>query len=129
MNQIAFSRREETQCALTLFLPGGEKEAFLETVGFHPMSPNLLFKGVEKAGGEALVLLDLDQDDQWPRERLQGDALERSFPTLGFQMFLNHNTQKPSLLAVLARISGNCSPRTSRDPSLVAADSRLTETR
>ena len=39
-------------------------------------------------------------------------------PTLGLQMFLDYNSQKPTPPPLLARISGNWSPRTSGGPRL-----------
>ena len=39
-------------------------------------------------------------------------GLLKGLPTLGPQMFLDQNIQKPSPLAVLAKISGNCVPWT-----------------
>ena len=45
---------------------------------------------------------------------LQGQThVEQWSPTLGLQMFLDYNSQKPSPSPLLARISGSWSPRTS----------------
>ena len=43
-------------------------------------------------------------------------AWRRCFTVVLVQMFLDYNSQKPLPLAMLARISGSCSSRTSGDP-------------
>ena len=79
---------------------------------------------LERGAEEHVVLhyrlssLKLMRAAVWEHHVIFIHALKQCFLTLGPQMFFDCNSQKPSPLAVLARISGNCSPRTSGGPSL-----------
>ena len=90
----------------------------------HLCSWNICFKNSTSFRRGPVDLSAYQVKSSWRGWVSLGDAdlpspLQQWSPTLGLHMFFNYNSQKPSPLLLLARITGSWSPKTSGGPRLM----------